>query len=565
MTTLPVREIVLYKHGVGFFIRAGAVTGEEITLTFRQDEINDVLKSLTVFDRAGGQVLGIHYQTPMDKAARLANSSIHLDDKTSLRDLLRDLRGRKVTFMVEDEVIQGRVIGLDEASQEEQPAQVAVLVDEKRVRVFPLPALHDLAIEDDLSGHDLRYFLDTTVGEDTRRLVTIQLSPGDHDLLMNYVMPSPIWRVSYRLVAETLEQGGRAILQGWGLFDNRLDEDLEKVQVTLVAGQPISFIYDLYSSEIPRRPKVKDEARLVSGPIEYETEILDDQAVTGSAAYSPAYPMPAAAPQAKARGGVSFGNLFGAGQPITRDERESIDLHRARLQSITAHKLPIQTKDTGEFFQYVITTPVSVKRGDSALVPIISQEVRYQRELLYNGSKLPNHPVSALRFNNSTGLILERGPVTLVEDGDYRGEAVIPFTREGNDIYLPYAVELGVRVSESTSHRYEDESTHLEGDYFVYRSYQIEETHYTLHNATQREVTVIIEAPLRHGWELLEPPAPDATTLTDRHWRVAVPPRRKAEFTRQERFLRERREMIKVYKGLRKFLHNLWQKLTGKR
>src|SRR5215475_4294614 len=119
MSTLPVREMILYKHGVGFFVREGTVGGEDVELTFRQDEINDVLKSLAVFDRAGGQVLGIHYQTPMDKAARLANSSIRLSDRASIRDLLRDLRGRRATLRFETtpgtlETVSGRVIGLDE-------------------------------------------------------------------------------------------------------------------------------------------------------------------------------------------------------------------------------------------------------------------------------------------------------------------------------------------------------------------------------------------------------------------------------------------------------------------
>src|SRR2546421_276853 len=100
---LPVREMVLYKHGVGFFRREGEFDGDEITLTFRHDEINDVLKSLAAFDQQGGQVLGIHYQTPMDKAARLADSAIRLSDSGSLLDLLRDLRGRIVTLLLNEE------------------------------------------------------------------------------------------------------------------------------------------------------------------------------------------------------------------------------------------------------------------------------------------------------------------------------------------------------------------------------------------------------------------------------------------------------------------------------
>ncbi len=68
---LPVRQMILYKHGVGFFVRQGKIEGTEATLSFRKDDINDVLKSLTVFDLGGGQVLGLHYQTPKDREVRL--------------------------------------------------------------------------------------------------------------------------------------------------------------------------------------------------------------------------------------------------------------------------------------------------------------------------------------------------------------------------------------------------------------------------------------------------------------------------------------------------------------
>src|SRR6185295_13704040 len=104
---------------------------------------------------------------------------------------------------------------------------------------------------------------------------TLRLSEGAHDLAVSYLVPSPTWRVSYRLVAEAeaaspaadkkdgaapAPKQGKLLLQGWGLFDNRLEEDLEDVQVTLVAGQPISFIYDLAASRIPHRPTVQDES-----------------------------------------------------------------------------------------------------------------------------------------------------------------------------------------------------------------------------------------------------------------------------------------------------------------
>ena len=98
MSQLPVRQIVLYKHGVGFFTREGKFTGNSLDLTFKHGDVNDILKSLVVVDRTGGQIRGIHYQTPLNAAERLANTSIQLRDDNSLPDLIRDLRGRQVTM-----------------------------------------------------------------------------------------------------------------------------------------------------------------------------------------------------------------------------------------------------------------------------------------------------------------------------------------------------------------------------------------------------------------------------------------------------------------------------------
>jgi hypothetical protein len=101
MAHLPITHITLYKHGVGFFERRAAVSGEEITLSFRADEMNDILKSLTVVDRGGGQILGVDYVTPQSLEERLADCSIRLGDRSSLYDLLAGLRGRQVRLRLD--------------------------------------------------------------------------------------------------------------------------------------------------------------------------------------------------------------------------------------------------------------------------------------------------------------------------------------------------------------------------------------------------------------------------------------------------------------------------------
>ena len=88
MTTLPITHMTLYKHGVGFFERRAEINGEAIALSFRVEEMNDILKSLTAIDWGDGQVLGIDYATPQSRSEQLAGCSIALDGRRSLRDLL---------------------------------------------------------------------------------------------------------------------------------------------------------------------------------------------------------------------------------------------------------------------------------------------------------------------------------------------------------------------------------------------------------------------------------------------------------------------------------------------
>jgi len=57
---LPVKEVILFKHGVGYFTREGDLKpGETARLEFKADDMNDVLKSLTVTDRNGGKVSSV--------------------------------------------------------------------------------------------------------------------------------------------------------------------------------------------------------------------------------------------------------------------------------------------------------------------------------------------------------------------------------------------------------------------------------------------------------------------------------------------------------------------------
>nr|MBN1229014.1 hypothetical protein [Anaerolineae bacterium] len=415
------------------------------------------------------------------------------------------------------------------------------LEQDSTVLTYQIKSLLGIRLLDPRASHDLRFFLDSSMSEDMRRTLTIRLSKADtHDLIVSYVAPSPTWRVSYRIVAESEEgqRRGSALLQGWGLFDNRLDEDLTDVAVTLVAGQPISFIYDLYSSKIPDRPVVEDEARTAPGPVEFRAESPKRARRPAPAAMMAGAVMAKAAPEEY---------LMAEAEPSMMDMAGSI-------------QAAAEGRESGEFFQYVVTNPVSVRRGESALVPIIGTEVSYNRELLYNGHKLPDHPVAALRFINTSGLTFERGPVTIVVDNEYKGEAIVPFTRAESEVYLAYAVELGIRITERSEDFTEMAGIDIRGEYLLINEYLTQVTTYTIENETARDEVVTIESPIMTGFELVHTPDPDAQTATERRWEVPVLAYDTAAFIRTERRLTMRHEQIRGMKArhLKRYFEGEW-------
>ncbi|HSH03247.1 MAG TPA: hypothetical protein VLL52_12065 [Anaerolineae bacterium] len=536
MKHLPITHMTLYKHGVGFFERRAELGGKLVRLTFREAEMNDILKSLTVIDYGQGQVLGVDYPTPQTRAERLAGCSLDLRDQYSVRDLLIGLRGRDVSLQLADGVEkQGKLVGLDKSSKREGvgASLVGLLVDgSAQVEMFRLDKIVGVVLVDTDGLDDLRFFLETEMGQEDYRQVTIRLTEGAHDLAVSYVAPAPTWRVSYRLMlAGEDDEKKEALLMGWGIFDNQLEEDLENISLSLVAGMPISFVYKLYEPFMPERPVVEEEGRTAAAPVMFE---------------APQAPM-----SERARGITMASAPAPAGgmtpAPKMRASREAV------AQSTVVNT---SSNDLGELFQYNISTPVSVGRGQSAMVPIVSAMIPYRKALLYNGSKMPKHPVATVWVQNETGLTLERGPVTVLGTEGYMGEAMVPFTGADNEMAVPYAVELGVTVSERSSSWHEMHRLQIKGVYVHFEEWHVREHKYQINNRSGREQKVLVEYPRHNAYQLVDTVAP--AEKTDEHVRFAVTVGSDGEetLTVRERRLTHRREDLakQSYQQLQSFL-----------
>ncbi|MCG8350164.1 MAG: hypothetical protein MI924_20555, partial [Chloroflexales bacterium] len=187
-----------------------------------------------------------------------------------------------------------------------------------------------------------------------------------------------------------------------------------------------------------------------------------------------------------------------------------------------------------------------------------SQRLSCHRDLLYNGRKLPQHPVASLRLTNDTGLTLERGPVTVLENDDYAGEAVLPFTRTGGELIVPFAVELGINVEE----RYDSErriaGISIRNEYLLIEEYDLRHTIYHLTSTLSQAVDVVLEHLLVDGYELTDTVEPRERSAGFARWSIACASNARTVFTIHERKLFSRREHVRNLNGqrLQNYLHN---------
>src|SRR5207344_1268370 len=106
----------------------------------------------------------------------------------------------------------------------------------------------------------------------------------------------------------------------------------------------------------------------------------------------------------------------------------------------------VRERKVGDLFEYAIEHPVTIRRNQSALVPIVLREFKGRPVLLYDKNARAENPLRCIEFENTTGLTLEGGPVTVLEAGTYVGEAMLETLKPDEERLVPFAVELSVHV-----------------------------------------------------------------------------------------------------------------------
>ena len=195
----------------------------------------------------------------------------------------------------------------------------------------------------------------------------------------------------------------------------------------------------------------------------------------------------------------------------------------------------VQTKsvEMGEFFRYDIENPVTVKRGQSAMVPILQGPIDCRKEHVYNAQKMPRNPVVTMRLKNNTGLVLERGPIVVLDEGTYVGEAILPYTTAGSENHIAYSVDLGVVVTEKTDSESHMRAIHIRQRYLQKEYLEYLKTEYTVEKKKSEKVLLVIEHPKR-DYELAETAEPTEKTESFFRWALDIKPKSQTKFNVKE-------------------------------
>lgn len=548
---LPVTRVVLYRSGVGYIERMGRVNDNAtLTLSLRENQMNDLLKSLILIDFDGGRILPAQY-TPRDPLERtLSAFAVQLGDNPSMSTLLARLRGAPVEIQTDKETLQGTVLSIE--TREEAASEVVVkrayvnLMTNPAMRTVPLDAIVSLRVRDERLQREIANALAAiaTGLDNTRKTIEMRfMGRGARRVLVGYLTEMPLWKMTYRLALSANEP---PLLQGWAIVENTTDEDWREVQLELVSGRPVSFIQNLYEPTYPKRPTVRTEtdAMLLPDTPEAAMDFEPDTAVKR-----------AGRPEAPA-----FGRVGGAvvGAPSPGAMRESI----AEMA---------QGQERGALFDYRIQQPVTILRQQSALVPVISRTVEAEPVSLYNPANHTRHPFFGVQLTNTTDLTLMEGPVTVYLDGAYGGDAQLETLEPKGERILTYALDLGVEVvQDRTNFTSQMISVKIVDGVLQQGVEQRMESLYRLTSRDDKPRTVLVEQPFNEGWELAEPTA-HTRTPTFYRFRVALEPRQTATLrvvqkrTLQESvaLLQEGEDTLRVLTQNRQLSEPIRQALNG--
>jgi len=549
---LPVRKVVLYKNGVGYFEHAGTVNGNQrVSVDFTSAQLNDVLQSLTALDSKGGMIGAVGYNSTMPIAQQLSTLALGLKDYPATLEVYHAIRGQRVEVTGAGAPLTGRLVNIEYRKETDKNGATSedhyfliVETDTGALRTAELSDAVSVRMIDPSLQKQFASYLEIVASAQDQQLRHLTLEDrgqGERQLQVSYISEVPVWKSTYRIVFPR-DPNGNATVQGWAVVDNTVGVDWNNVQLSLVAGAPQSFIQPLSQPLYTRRPTIPIATAAQNAPVTHEaaeTVTVQSEMMNNQFAAPTRVPRniqmvtPQTAPPASfgVAGMVGMGSGSGGGMGSGYGSNSGGGVYRA---SDVIQAGDVSTNAFDDFFEYALTQPVTIHKNESAMVPILQQELPATHVTVWSDSH-PT-PLRAIWLENTSKLTLDSGSFSIFESGEFAGEGLLDPIHPGEKRLLSYAVDQAVKVRRgdfSQTRTLHHVAVH-EG-VMVETTSSVTDTTYTVTNAADETRAVMVEHSRQPRAELVSDEKPAETTATAYRFRMAVEPHKTADLHVRER------------------------------
>ncbi len=522
---LPLAKVRLYESGVGYFERAGELSGGGAALPVPSAHLDDAIKSLVVLSR-DGSVEDISFNSRLSPAVARARAGLPPDDDADLSygALLETLKGASVEVRRDGARIRGRLVEVVEVA----PGQVGYVPEatssRRRARdedgdeaaaaaVKPSPQLFvtiyteageftrvaatEIETLRPIDAAQRRRFeaaleAQETTGYQTSTTLTLDASTQG-PVRLGYLAEAPIWRTSFRLV---FDESGASTLQGWALVHNDTDEGWREVALELVNGRPDSFMFPLAAPRYDRRGLETPERELSSIP---QLLVTTPDAQWGD--FADTWAGLSGTGSGYGRGsGAGFG---GRGKRVPRVRQA-----KAQVSSRTTGSDLLKLGDLAELagatakeaetvFVYTARRPLSLGPHRSAMVPFLSESI--EATPIVRFASMNHEARHGIRLVNNTAKTLPPGPVSIFGGGGFMGESTIERLKPGERLFMEIGDDpdteleselLDLNVEHAKAVVYKAHSSELEEHYLRTRRFSVT---FTNRSGRAREVHLALD------------------------------------------------------------------------
>lgn len=506
---LVLKRVMLSSGGLGYFEYEANVSGDAtLRLTVGLDQVDDVLKSLVVYDDKGG-VGGL--SLPGREPLRQVFKDLPFDQAAleSPAELLAAMKGALVT-LGGPRAITGRIVSVQEETVSlgdgkgtTKRTRITLMTD-RGLQQFILEEAETLQFADPALRDRIAQALQAVQANRAKDARTIELSTrgqGSRTVRVAYIVEVPVWKASYRLTLPADPAASRSALQGWATVENLSGHDWTDVELTLVSGRPVAFRQALYDAYYVKRPEVPIEVagRLMPGVDRGAVSLAEQQGKTA--------PPPPPAPA-----------------PAYRQQERSVAAPASAAIERAGAADPFEASDGATQVMFRFPRPVTVANGRTLSLPVIDRQVPAQRLALYQAETASRNPLAALRLTNDGDTGLPAGLITLYErdragQAAYVGDARLSGFPVGETRLLAYALDEKITVEREVGQTERIASGTISQGVLKMSRVVRQATTYKVRGPLREPRQLVIVQRRLAGWTLVQPD-PKGVELSEGNYRL---------------------------------------------